>query len=135
MNEPKDGDGVRGVDLIYEYFRLVKEKNIHNLLDLFKDDAVIYEPFSKIDDIRGKPAIESFLTVVMMASDSLTQSIVIERGKNGYSSPITALATFEKGDKLKGRFTFEIDSVSNSNTIEAFDSKKGKIKALLIHFI
>jgi ketosteroid isomerase-like protein len=33
-------------EIIYEYFRLVKNKDINRLLDLFADDGIVYEPFS-----------------------------------------------------------------------------------------
>ncbi|MFY9869800.1 MAG: hypothetical protein WAK17_08800 [Candidatus Nitrosopolaris sp.] len=34
-------------DIIHEYFRLIRTKDIYSLLDLFMDDAIIYEPFSQ----------------------------------------------------------------------------------------
>lgn len=37
-------------DLVYEYFRLTLRKDIHHLLDLFTEDAIIHEPFSKHED-------------------------------------------------------------------------------------
>ena len=43
-------------DIVFEYFRRIKAKDVPGLLDLFTDDAVVYEPFSKtVDDyIQGK---------------------------------------------------------------------------------
>ena len=39
-------------DIVFEYFRRIKAKDVPGLLDLFTDDAVVYEPFSKaVDDI------------------------------------------------------------------------------------
>ena len=37
-------------DLVYEYFRLILRKDIRHLLDLFTEDAIIHEPFSKPED-------------------------------------------------------------------------------------
>ena len=35
-------------DMVHEYFRLIRTKDIYRLLDLFMDDAIIHEPFSKL---------------------------------------------------------------------------------------
>ena len=35
------------INTIYSYFRAIKEKDIDKLVDMFEDDAVIQEPFSK----------------------------------------------------------------------------------------
>ena len=40
-------------DIVHEYFRLIKAKDMYRLLDLFTDDAVIYEPFSRLEDGEG----------------------------------------------------------------------------------
>jgi ketosteroid isomerase-like protein len=40
-------------EIVHEYFRLIKTKDMYGLLDLFTDDAVIYEPFSKSEDGKG----------------------------------------------------------------------------------
>ncbi len=113
-------------DLVYEYFRFIGDKDLDALLNLFTDDAVIYEPFSKSDDgLRGRAAIEPFLKIAMMASDNLQRSIAIEKQEK---DQISAIATFEKGDKVKGRFTFEFDS-SNDKEPES------KIKVLRIQFL
>ena len=34
-------------DIVLKYFRLIKEKDMHTLLNLFTEDCRIYEPFSK----------------------------------------------------------------------------------------
>jgi ketosteroid isomerase-like protein len=34
-------------DIVHEYFRLIKTKDMYRLLDLFADDAVIDELFSR----------------------------------------------------------------------------------------
>ncbi|HXP51795.1 MAG TPA: nuclear transport factor 2 family protein, partial [Bacteroidia bacterium] len=72
-------------DIVYEYFRLIGTKDIYRLLDLFMDDAIIHEPFSKSEDgngrLQGKNAIESFLTVAMMASEGLREEVEIEKPK------------------------------------------------------
>src|SRR5215468_3145507 len=100
-------------DIIYEYFRLIRTKDIYRLLDLFVDDAIIHEPFSKSEDgkgtLQGKNAIEYFLRVAMMASAGLREEVEIERPKLSRDNDINqviAYVTFERG----GKFTFELSS-------------------------
>jgi SnoaL-like domain len=127
-------------DMVFEYFRLIKNKDIEQLMDLFADDAIIYEPFSKLTEgLEGKSAIESFLRVSLMANDALQHHIIIEKEnqknemeKSCNSKIITALVTFERGDTMKARFTFEFGSNGNNHV---FDSKRKKIKALHMQFI
>lgn len=114
-------------DTVSEYFKRMAQKDVDGLLNLFTDDAVIYEPFSKSDGLKGRSQIEPFLRVATMANEALQHSIVIEKKQNK-GSVITALVTFERGDKVKGRFTFEFSSVDS-------ESNKRKIKALHIQFI
>ncbi len=104
-------------DIVHEYFRLIKAQDTYGLLDLFTDDAVIYEPFSKSEDgkggLQGKSAIEPFLNVAIMASAGLREEIEIEKSRlrrdNGINK-VTAYVTFERGGKVKARFTFELRS-------------------------
>ena len=66
--------------MVFEYFRLIKNKDIEQLMDLFADYAIIYEPFSKLTEgLKGKSAIESFLRVSLMANDALQHHIIIEK--------------------------------------------------------
>jgi ketosteroid isomerase-like protein len=124
-------------DIVHEYFRLINTKDMYRLLDLFADDAVIYEPFSKSEagkgGLRGKSAIEPFLNVAMTVSDGLREEIEIEKSKlrsdNGIKSVI-AYVTFERGGKVKARFTFELSSEENYNS-----QKQGKIQSLRIQFV
>ncbi len=125
-------------DIVYEYFRLIRTKDIYRLLDLFVDDAIIHEPFSKSEDgngrLQGKNAIESFLTVAMMASEGLREEIEIEKPKlrrGNDMSKVTAYVTFERGGKLQAKFTFELSSEENCNSLQ----KQKKIKSLDIQFV
>src|SRR5215472_18905731 len=104
-------------DIVYEYFRLIKTKDIYRLLDLFVDDAIIHEPFSKSEDgkgtLQGKNAIEYFLRVAMMASAGLREEVEIEKPKlsrDNDMNQVIAYVTFERGGKLRGKFTFELSS-------------------------
>src|SRR6187200_1561370 len=70
-------------DIVFEYFKLVKSKDIESLMELFAPDAIVYEPFSKITGgLKGKRAIESFLRVAIMANDTLQHQIVLEKEAN-----------------------------------------------------
>jgi hypothetical protein len=125
-------------DIVYEYFRLIRTKDIYRLLDLFVDDAIIHEPFSKSEDgkgrLQGKNAIEYFLRVAMMASAGLREEVEIEKPKLRRGNDINqviAYVTFERGGKLRGKFTFELSSEENRNSLQ----KQKKIKSLDIQFI
>lgn len=124
--------------IVYEYFRLIKNKDINGLLSLFTDDAIVNEPFSNISGgIQGKSAIKSFLEVALLANSGLTHSIAIEKplcSNNNINDKITALVTFQRGDSIRARFTFELVPVliqSNDNNIHL----KKKIHRLTINFI
>ena len=117
-------------DLVTQYFKLVANKDVDNLLSMFAHDAVVYEPFSKSEKgLRGRSAIEPFLSVVMMANDRLMHNIVIEKKQRRRNNvKVVALVTFEKGEKVKGRFTFDFDSDDSLD-------HEGRIKTLHIQFV
>jgi ketosteroid isomerase-like protein len=122
--------------IVYEYFKLIKNKDINRLLDLFADDATIFEPLSKIHGgLQGKTAIKAFLEVALMANDGLQHEIRFEKQdsdkyNNSYNdNQITALVTFARGGRLKAKFTFEL-SEENYNS-----QKLKKIQSLHIQFI
>lgn len=113
--------------MVFQYFKFIENKNIDGMLDLFDYDAVVHEPFSNITGgLKGRSSIEPFLKVAIMANSSLQRTIKIEKPSKPSANRITALITFEKGDKMKGRFTFEFD-----------DDPAGrkKIKSLDIEFL
>lgn len=98
-------------DLVRRFFRLMESKEMEDLLNLFEYDAVVREPFSREKGLHGRSEIEPFLKVAMMASSDLRRKIEIDKF-NGDADRVSALVTFERGDKLKGRFTFELDPAS-----------------------
>ncbi|HEX7034098.1 MAG TPA: nuclear transport factor 2 family protein [Nitrososphaera sp.] len=115
-----------GEEMVYRYFRCIDNKDLKGILDLFDDDAVVHEPFSNIPGgLRGRSSIEPFLKVAMMANNSLQRTIKIERASTPDANKITALITFEKGDKVKGRFMFEFENGADGSK---------KIKSLNIEF-
>jgi hypothetical protein len=112
-------------EIIHQYFKCIDAKDLGGILDLFDYDAVVYEPFSNITGgLKGKSSIEPFLKVAMMANSNLQRTIKLEKPTR--PNKITALITFEKGDKVKSKFTFEFE-----------DDPAGakKIKSLNIEFL
>lgn len=134
--------------IVEEYFRLVKRKDIEGLKDLFWPDAIVYEPFSKLEQgLRGWSQIEPFLKIAIMANDSLLHQILIKEIKNkkkninkdlqlyeenntSNNDIVEALLIFQKGQTLKAKFKFEL-----SNELQNINSSENKIKSLHIQFI
>lgn len=108
--------------MVERYFRLIGEKDVQRLLDLFSEDAVLYEPFSnESNGLRGKVAIENFLRVAAMANAGMKRTIVLAENTE---DSVTALVTFERGDEVTGRFTFRF----------VVDNTGKKIRLLRIQF-
>jgi hypothetical protein len=116
---------ITGEQMVARYFRYSDNKDLAGILELFDYDAVVYEPFSNITGgLKGRSSIEPFLKVAMMANSNLERTIKIEKPHK--PNKITALITFEKGDKVKSKFTFEFED----------DEVSGKkIKTLHIEFL
>lgn len=114
-----------GEQIVARYFRCMDSKDLDAMLDIFDYDAIVYEPFSNITGgLKGRSSIEPFLKVAMMANSNLQRTIKID--KPSKSNKITALVTFEKGDKVKSKLTFEFED----------DEASGKkIKSLHIEFL
>ena len=112
--------------IVTRYFRCIDTKDLDGILELFTYDAEIYEPFSNITGgLKGRSSMEPFLKVAMMANNNLRRTINIEKKPNKQNS-ITALVKFEKGEKVKSKFTFEFQE----------DEGHGKkIKSLRIEFL
>lgn len=92
------GDGV-----INEYFRLITNRDIADILALFDEDAVVYEPFSKENGLHGSEVIRNFLKVAFMANSGLNRAIKFE---SITEDKAVALLTFERGDSIEARFSF-----------------------------
>lgn len=114
--------------IVKEYFSRIKSRDIDGLLDLFSDDAVVNEPFSRAKSLLGKTEIRSFLNSVIMANEGLQYEINIKRQKANPSDDFVAYVIFRKGHTINSRFTFSFDDVDRTNT-------NGKIKSLLIEFL
>lgn len=125
-------------NIVYEYFRRIKNKDIDGVLNLFADDAIIYEPFSNIEGgLRGKSAIKPFLDVALMANDGLQHKIEFVKGQNNSinnkeDNHIIALVTFERGERMRGRYTFVLRSKQEQYRDRDRDNR---IQTLHIEFI
>jgi len=113
---------------VKEYFNRIKSRDIEGLLELFSDDAVIHEPFSRARRLFGKTEIKPFLKSVIMANEGLQYEINIEGQKYNHTNNFVALVIFRKGHAINSRFTFSFENTDKSNI-------NGKIKSLLIEFI
>ena len=121
---PRTGD-----QILARYFKCIDSKDLDGILDLFDYDGVIYEPFSKVHELHGRSAIEPFLKVAMMANSKLRYKIEIQKpntSNDNNNKKIIALITFEKGERIKSRFTFEF----TDNEL-----KQKRIKSLRIEFL
>jgi hypothetical protein len=135
-------------EIILQYFRLLQTKDIDGLKNIFWHDAIVYEPFSKMEKgLRGWSQIEPFLKVAIMANESLSSKIIVEdpgllkdtdsedkpytNNSNKNGDIVEALVTFQKDEAIEAKFRFELSS--QTNTVD--NSKQKKIKALHIQFI
>ena len=114
--------------IVKEYFSRIKSRDLEGLLDLFSDDAVIHEPFSRARSLFGKTEIKPFLKSVIMANEGLQYEINIERQKANHLDKFIALVIFRKGNAINSKFTFSFENADRSST-------NGKIKSLLIEFL
>jgi hypothetical protein len=149
--------------LVFEYFRMIKEKDIDGLLGLFSYDAAIYEPFSKLSTavagsgFRERTTMEAFFQVSAMIIEGLEYDITlqgeIEVGeeytisssssksnnnitrKDQKSSIITALVRFKRGRSASAIFAFETINYPTSNGREERRGQVTKIKNLRIEFL
>lgn len=121
----KESMPLTGEQIVARYFRCIDTKDLDRILELFDYDAEVYEPFSNITGgLKGRSSIEPFLKVAMMANNNLRRTINIQKPNKPNS--ITALVMFEKGDKVKSKFTFEFQDD---------DGSRKKIKSLRIEFL
>ena len=113
---------------VRDYFYRLQIGDIVGLLNMFSDNAVIHEPFSKLKSLRGRSEIESFLKTVIMVNRGMHQELKIEKSEHETSkNRIVVTATFHKGNSIKCRFIFELNGYK--------DQDRGMIQNLAIHFI
>lgn len=142
-------------NIVLKYLHLIDEKDMPGLLNLFTEDCMIYEPFSRgplsnegkgKKPLKGRNEIESFFHIVMMASDGLKHDIEFicspfehnrqmgDTVSSASSSVVTAVVTFysdEARNKLKQKLVFHIVSELNHYTLE--DTRRIE-RLCIVHF-
>jgi hypothetical protein len=113
--------------IVQKYFNKIKKRDIEGVLDLFSNDSVIEEPFSKSKILLGKSEIEPFLKSVIMANEGLKYKINIERQKNNHKNDIVAFVIFINEHFINSKFTFNFENNIGSK-------KNNKISSLKIEF-
>ena len=118
--------------VVQQYFMRIKSGDLQGLLELFSNDSIIYEPFSRSKRLFGKSEIEPFLKSVIMANEGLQYELEIVRQNNNQkkrqNNILVALVIFRKDNEIRSRFTFGFDNSDGTKLIR-------KIKSLLIEFI
>lgn len=132
--------------VVLQYFKLLQNKDIEGLKDLFWSDAIVYEPFSTLEQgLKGWTQIEPFLKVAMMASESLSSKVSFEESSKIKNSDLPDLnvdnssdydivetfVAFQNDNIVKAKFRFEL---SNHANIIGYSDRK-KIRALHIQFM
>ncbi|WP_415281108.1 nuclear transport factor 2 family protein [Candidatus Nitrososphaera sp. FF02] len=113
-------------DLVTEYFARLSKGDLNGVLDLFADDASVYEPFSSKNVLHGISEIEPFVKVAMMATEGLQREITFSPQKK---DKIVANVKFKRGSDVTGRFTFGIKDLADKS------GGYKKIKSLKIEFL
>lgn len=112
--------------LVDEYFKRISESPI-GTLELFTDDAVVYEPFSVDNGLHGKDEIAPFLRIAQIANRGLEKKISFSSiGKH----EIEASVQFTRGTSVKGRFQFKTQDIKTDNGME-----EKRIRELKIQFL
>ena len=115
-------------ELVLDYFQRVRSCDISGLMNLFSEDSVIYEPFSKSKCLIGKSEIEPFLRTVVMANKGMQYELEIEKSGQGTDeNMLIVLVRFNKVGSIASKFRFEFQPQDESNSL--------KIKTIHIEFI
>lgn len=114
------------INTVYSYFRAIKEKDIDKLVDMFEDDAVIQEPFSKEAHLQDKRNFRSFFQIVCMANEELEHDLFFEDATD--NNGISVLCTFQKGEKVYTRFSFRFSSSTRMNAKGIIERKIAKLQ-------
>ena len=106
-------------NIVLKYFRLVQIGDLENLIDLFDDNVIIYEPFSKIKDgLKGKKNIISFLKVIIFSNQNTLYDIKFKSHDNDL---ISIFVRFKKNGYKDFTFNFRITSYNNTAKIKSLE--------------
>ena len=119
-------------DLVYDYFRLTLRKDIRHVLDLFTEDAIIHEPFSKPEDSGLK--VNTIIMITMRLYDLLHCPNCYENRIEWidcYHNNNHVTCTFRSGQKIIIRSIFKF----GYNSKDKFHSNNRRINFLHIQLI
>ena len=114
--------------VVREYFGRIRSGDVEGILNLFSDDAVIHEPFSKSKHLSGKSEIEPFLNSVIMANQGLDYGLKIEKEKQEDNTALIANVIFQKEGSIRCRITFELENTKADKSVR-------RIRLMDIEFI
>jgi hypothetical protein len=114
--------------VVREYFRRIRSGDVQGTLSLFSDNAVVYEPFSKLKYLSGKSEIEPFLSSVVMANQGLDYGLKIEKNNQGDNTAVIADVIFRKEGSISCRITFQLENTRADKSVRT-------IKLMDIQFI
>ena len=60
------------------YYKCMDSKDLDGIRDLFDYSTVVQEPFSKVQALDGRTAIEPFLKLAMMAYTELRRTVKLK---------------------------------------------------------
>jgi hypothetical protein len=112
-------DGKDNEIIVQEYFKRIKSGDIKELLELFSDDSVIHEPFSRSKCLLGKTEIEPFLKSVIMANEGIQYEIKIQKEKENHKNSVVALVTFRRQHMIMSKFTFGLENTDDFKLIKS----------------
>ena len=114
--------------VVREYFGRIRSGDVEGILNLFSDDAVIHEPFSKSKHLSGKSEIEPFLNSVIMANQGLDYGLKIAKEKQEDNTALIANVIFRKEGSIRCRITFELENTKADKSVR-------RIRLMNIEFI
>jgi hypothetical protein len=114
--------------VVRDYFRRIRSGDVQGTLNLFSDNAVVHEPFSKSKYLSGKSEIEPFLNSVVMANQGLDYGLKIEKDNQGDNTALIADVIFRKENTIRCRITFELENTKADKSVRT-------IKLMVIEFI
>ena len=113
--------------VVQQYFMRIKSGDLQGLLELFSDDSIIYEPFSRSKRLFGKSEIEPFLKSVIMANEGVKYELKIVQQMHKQKNNVVAVVVFRKENEIRCRFTFGFEDSDDFKLIT-------RIKSLIIEF-
>lgn len=114
--------------VVREYFRRIRSGDVQGSLNLFSDNAVVHEPFSKSKYLSGKSEIEPFLNSVVMANQGLDYGLKIEKDNQGDNTVVIADVIFRKENTIRCMITFQLENTKADKSVRT-------IKRMDIEFI